>query len=264
MVSGQMSALAAGGVPFPPSVSDFYLPSVVSGAYPWLTKFTLMVWFAVAILIVFFLVAYRKPKLVPTRMQWVAESLYGFTRNTVAKDVIGAEGLRFAPYLSALFLFILVTNVFSIVPFLQISPNAHIAFPAMLAVISWIMFLYLGIRRHGLFGYLKMALVPPAPWYMMPLLIPIEFMQTFIIRPVTLALRLFANMFAGHVLLLVFTLGGFVLLGAQTTFLRPLSVFSWIMAIIMTFFELLVAALQAYVFAILSASYVQGSLESAH
>lgn len=263
MVSGQTSVLA-GGVPFPPSVEDFYLPSLLGGTTAWLTKFTLMVWLAVALLIVFFLVAYRNPKLVPTKWQWVAESMYSFTRNTVAKDVIGAEGLRFAPYLSSLFLFILVTNLFGIIPLLQISPNSHIAFPAVLAFLSYVMFNYLGIRRHGFLKYLKIAVVPPAPWYMWPLLIPIEFFQTFVIRPVTLALRLFANMFAGHILLLVFTLGGFVLLTANTAFLKPLSVVSWVMAIVMTFFELLVAALQAYVFAILSASYVQGALEEGH
>jgi F-type H+-transporting ATPase subunit a len=245
-------------------VEDFNLPSVIGGAGPWLTKFTLLVWFGTALLIVFFLLAYRNPKLVPGRAQWLAESLYGFTRGTVARDVIGSEGLRFAPYLSSLFLFILVMNLFGVIPFIQISPNAHIAFPAMLALISYIMFNYLGIRRHGLGGYLRMAIIPPAPVYMWPLLIPIEFFQTFVIRPFTLALRLFANMFAGHILLLVFTLGGFVLLGANTAFVRPLSVFSWIMAIVMTFFELLVAALQAYVFTILSASYVQGSLADAH
>src|SRR5262249_50303242 len=133
VVSGHASVLAEGGVPgWPPSVHDFYLPSLVPGAGPWLTKFTLMVWLAVAIILIFFLVAYRSPKLVPSRMQWLAESIYGFARNDVAGEVIGhRDGLRFAPYLASLFIFILVTNVFSILPFLQISPNSHIAFPVV-------------------------------------------------------------------------------------------------------------------------------------
>ncbi len=263
-MSGQASVLAGGTeIPWPPSVNDFYLPSIVDGAYPWLTKFTLLVWFAVAIIIVFFLLAYRKPKLVPTRMQWIAESLYGFGRDTVAKEVIGVEGLRFAPYLSTLFIFVLVTNVFGIIPFIQISPNAHIAFPAVLAVISYVLFIYLGFRKHGV-GYLKHALIiPGVPWPMYFLLVPIELFSTFILRPLTLALRLFANMFAGHVILLVFTLGGFVLIQASWGY-SPISLLSWVMAILLTFFELMIAALQAYVFALLSASYVQGAIAEDH
>jgi F-type H+-transporting ATPase subunit a len=220
-----------------------------------------MVWLAVALIIIFFLVAYRRPKLVPGRMQWLAESIYGFGRDTVAREVIGVEGLRFAPYLTTLFCFILVTNVFGVIPFLQISPNSHIAFPMVLAAISYAMFLYLGFRRHGFLGYFKHSLfIPGVPWPMYFLLVPIEFASTFLLRPFTLALRLFANMFAGHVILLVFTLGGFVLISAQTVFLRPISILSWAMAILLTLFELMIAALQAYVFALLTASYVQGSL----
>lgn len=264
MVTGQATVLAE-KLPWPPSVEDFYLPSLVHGTGYWLTKFTLLVWVAAAILIVFFLLAYRRPKIVPTRTQWLAESLYGFGRDTVAREVIGAEGLRFAPYISTLFLFVLVTNIFGIIPFIQVSPNAHIAFPAMLAVISWILYLYVGIRKHGFWGYLKFTLfVPGVPWPMYFLLVPIEFFTTLLLRPFTLALRLFANMFAGHVLLLVFTVGGFVLLSSSAVFVKPISVISWIMAILLTFFELMIAALQAYVFALLTASYVQGSVAEEH
>jgi F0F1-type ATP synthase, subunit a len=265
-VSGHASVFAEGGVPgWPPSVHDFYLPSIIGTAGPWLTKFTLLVWVAVAVILVFFLVAYRDPKLVPTRMQWLAESIYGFARNDVAGEVIGHDGLRFAPYLASLFCFILVTNIFGILPFIQISPNSHIAFPAVLAAISYILFMYLGFRKHGVFGYIKSTLIiPGVPWPMLFLVAPLEFVSTFVLRPFTLALRLFANMFAGHVILLVFTLGGFVLLNAQSLFIKPISLVSWAMAILLTFFELLVAALQAYVFALLTASYVQGALADEH
>src|SRR5204862_6223267 len=99
--------------------------------------------------------------------------------------------------------------------------------------LSYVMFNYLGIRKHGLVRYLKINLVPPAPVGLLPLLIPIEFVSTFVLRPVTLALRLFANMFAGHMLLLVFTLGGFALLNAESLFIRPISVASWLMAIVL-------------------------------
>ncbi len=163
-----------------------------------------------------------------------------------------------------MFCFILVTNIFGIIPLLQVSPNAHIAFPAVLAVLSYVLFNYLGIRKHGFGKYLKMNLIPDAPKPMLVILIPIEFFSTFILRPLTLALRLFANMFAGHMLLLVFTVGGFVLLGSNNILNQGVSLVSFAMAIILTLFEVIVAVLQAYVFAILTASYVQGALADEH
>ena len=262
-MNGQATILADSHIPWPPSLDDFYLPSLIAGTGSWLTKFTLMVWMAVALIIIFFLLAYRNPKLVPGKAQWLAESIYGFGRNTVAHDVIGPQGVRFAPYLTTLFVFILVTNVFGIIPFLQISPNSHIAFPAVLAILTWILYNFVGVRKHGFLRYLKLMTMPPAPWWLMPLLIPLEFISNFLLRPFTLSVRLFANMFAGHFILLVFTLGGFVLFNAGALF-APVSIVSWLMAIVLTFLELLVAALQAYVFAILTAVYVQQSLAEEH
>jgi F-type H+-transporting ATPase subunit a len=171
--------------------------------------------------------------------------------------------VRFAPYLTSLFLFIFGVNLFAILPGFQISPNSHFAFPAMLATISYVLFNYVGIRKHGLGKYLKMAMVPPAPWYILPLLVPIEFASTFLIRPFSLSVRLFANMFAGHMLLLVFTLGGFAMINANGL-LAPVSVLSWLFTIALTFLEFMVIALQAYVFTVLTASYVQGALADEH
>ncbi len=248
---------------FPPTVGEFFPPDLF-GSHGWITKFTLLVWLAVGVLIVFFMVAYRNPKLVPGRGQWMAEMVYGFTRDNIAKEMIGHDGVRFAPYFTVLFSFILLTNLFGIIPFIQISPNSHIAFPIILAVISYVMFNYLGIKRHGFIKYMKISLIPPAPWFILPLLIPIEFFSTFIVRPFTLALRLFANMFAGHMILLVFTLGGFALLNAESVFIKPISLLSWAMAIALTFLEALVIVLQAYVFVVLTSSYVSGALAEEH
>ncbi len=249
-------------LPFPPSVEEFYPPALLD-SFPWFTKFTLLVWVAVGLLIIFFLVAYSNPKIVPTRRQWLAESVYGFNRENVAKDLIGHEGVRFAPYFTTLFCFILLTNLFGIVPGIQVSPNAHIAFPIMLTIITYVLFITVGIRKFGFGRFMKNSLIPPAPWFILWLLVPIEFFSTFIVRPVTLSLRLFANMFAGHMILLVFTLGGFVLLSANVWF-APLSLLSWALAIALTFLEALVAVLQAYVFVILTSSYVQGALAEEH
>ena len=264
-MAGQLSVLAA-EVPFPPTVEDFYLPSIVPwGAHNsyWLTKITALMWVSMALIIIFFLVTYRKPQLVPTKKQWIAESLYGFVRNNIAVDMLGKRGINFAPYLTTLFVFILIMNFWAIVPLAQISPNSHIAFPAILAAISYVMFIYIGMKHHGGLKYFKHALIPPAPWFILPLLIPIEFFSTFLVRPFSLAVRLFANMFAGHMLLLVFTLGGFALINANVWF-APFSVVSWAMSIALTFLEFLVICLQAYVFTVLTASYVQGALADEH
>jgi len=258
-MAGQTIILA--DTPFPPTVEDFFPPSIVpwGGDSNWFTKVTLMLWLSVAILILYFLLSYRKPKLVPTKKQWLAESIYGFVRNNISIDMLGTKnGVRFAPYLATLFCFIFLMNLWGVVPFFQMSPNAHIAFPIVLALITYVMFLYLGFKQHGP-GYLKHALILPAPWFIQPILIPIEFFSTFIVRPFSLAIRLFANMFAGHMLLLVFTLGGFAMINSNVL-LAPVSVLSWAMTIALTFLDFAVIALQAYVFTVLTASYFQGSL----
>jgi F-type H+-transporting ATPase subunit a len=251
-------------VPFPPSVEDFFLPSLAAGY--WVTKFTLMVWLAVAALLVFFLVAYREPKIVPTRTQWLAESVYGFVRDGIARELIGSrEGVRFAAYMTTLFSFILVTNVFGIIPFLQVSPNSHIAFPAVLGILSYFLFVYQGARRHGLGRFIKkMCITPGVPWVIYPILVPIEFVSNLVIRPVTLAVRLFANMFAGHLILLVFTLGGFALFATGNIFLFAVGGVSLAFALVMTLFEFGIALLQAYVFVMLTGFYVGDALAEAH
>lgn len=253
-------------VDFPPEVEEsFFLPSILPwGEHSvWVTKVTVLVWLAVAILIVYFLWSYRNPQLVPSRRQWIAESIYGFARNNIATELIGREGVRFASYFTVLLCFILLTNLFGIIPGIQLSPNSHIAFPAMLAAISYVLFIAVGVRKHGALGYLRHQLVPAAPWFVLPLLVPIEFVSNLIFRPITLALRLFANMFAGHMILLVFTLGGFAMLNANLL-LAPISLLSWLMTVALVGLEALIAILQAYIFVILTASYVQGALAEEH
>jgi F-type H+-transporting ATPase subunit a len=248
-------------------IGDHWPPGTHSFDYGmgWVTKITVLVWIAVAVLIVFFLTTYRNPKIVPTKKQWIAESIYGFARDGIAKDFMGKDGVRFAPYLATLFSFILLTNLFGIIPFAQISPNAHMAFPAVLAVISYVMFVYLGIRKFGFITYFKKSLIPPgAPVWLLPLLIPLEFFSTFIMRPITLAARLWANMFAGHLILLVFTLGGVVLLNSSSFLVKSVSVASFAMAIVMTLFEFIVQILQAYVFTLLTAFFVSEALAEEH
>ncbi|MDG4772806.1 MULTISPECIES: F0F1 ATP synthase subunit A [unclassified Solwaraspora] len=255
---------------FPPGVDAFDFRSLIPGldGTAWaaaFTKITLLLWIAAALVMIFFLVTYRSPKLVPTKGQWLAESVYGMVRDNIARDVIGKDGVRFAPYLTVLFCFILLNNLWGIVPFAQISPMSHIAFPMVLAVISWLMYIGHGIAKWGFVGYIKHSCwVSGAPLWVQPILVPIEFVSNLILRPVTLAVRLFANMFAGHMILLVFVLGGVALFQADSLFIKPIAVLSWGMAIVMTFFEFGIMILQAYVFTLLSATYLQHSLAESH
>ena len=109
-----LPVLAKGGLPWPPSVEDFYLPGL--GGQSYISKITVLLWIGSALIILFFLAAYRRPKLVPTRAQWIAESIYGFARDG-ARDMMGAQnGVRFAPYIACLFCFVLITNFWGIIP----------------------------------------------------------------------------------------------------------------------------------------------------
>ncbi len=266
-LSGAPSAYLA--AEFPPGLNDFdYAPIwdfQLLGVEFAITKLTLLTWLAVVGISVFFLLAVRKPKLVPGRMQWMGVATYGFIRDGMARQVIGDAGVRFAPYLTTLFLFIAVNNIYGIVPLAQISPNAKISLPVVLAIISFVLFNWVGIRQQGAKSYFRNILFPPSvPFWLYPLLTPIEFFSTLVVRPVTLAVRLFANMFAGHLLLLVFTLGGVALLASDNFVFQGISIFSFLLAIALSLFEFAVQLVQAYVFTTLTASYLQGALAHEH
>jgi F-type H+-transporting ATPase subunit a len=251
-----------------PTIEEFYpeplLSFTVLGIDFDFTRITFILFIATAAITILLVVAMRRPGIVPGKLQWLAESGYSVVRDGIARDVVGPKGLPFAPFLGSLFFFILANNAMSIVPFFQISPMSKFAFPLVLAVIVWVLYNYIGIREQGAGKYFKDAAVPPGvPAAALILVTPIELLQVFVIRPFTLAVRLFANMFAGHMLLVVFSLGAVYLLqvGNFSVVFAP---FSLLMAIIMTFFELLVIVLQAYVFTVLTATYLNGSIEPAH
>jgi F-type H+-transporting ATPase subunit a len=251
-----------------PSIAEFYPPPIfefsVLGIDFQITRIILIFWIATAVMLVFLVLAARKASIVPSKLQYIGESGYSLVRDGMARDVIGPKGLPFAPFLASLFFFILFNNFMSIVPFAQISPNSKFAIPLVLAVIVWVLYNYIGIREQGAARYFKDAAIPPGvPIGALILVTPIELLQVFIIRPFTLAVRLFANMFAGHMLLVVFSLGAVYLLGAGG--IMPLfGAASFLMALVMTFFELLVIVLQAYVFVVLTATYLNGAVEPAH
>jgi F-type H+-transporting ATPase subunit a len=199
---------AEGGGFVPPSSNDFIFPSFF-GNNQYFTKPILLIFLSVLLISVFFILASRKAALVPSKLQFAGESIYGFVRNDLAKDIIGPEFMRFVPYLFTLFVFILTNNIFGIVPLLQFPTMSHISFPYVLAIFTFVIFHSIGIRKQGIRKYIKdIMFMPGVPKAAYILLTPIEIATYLVTRPLTLALRLFANMFAGHLLLLVFILGG--------------------------------------------------------
>ncbi|MFD7653754.1 F0F1 ATP synthase subunit A [Actinosynnema sp. NPDC059797] len=248
----------------PPGAVDMFPPPIFGDV----TKPMVLVVLSVVIISTFFLVTSRNLKLVPSRWQFAAESVYDFGRNTVAREQIGANDFRpFVPFIVSIFCFVLVNNIFGIVPLVQFPTMAHIGFPAAVALLLvFPLYHYVGIRRHGLVGYLRnQFVIPDVPkpvlWL---LLIPTEVILKFFFDPVNLAIRVFAAMFAGHMLVMVFTLSGEFLLLEAGPLLKPVSVVSFALAIGITMLEALIQVLQAYIFATLSAHYIGRALAAHH
>ncbi len=182
----------------------------------------------------------------------------------MARDLIGSkEFLRFVPLLFSLFVLILVNNFFGVMPPFSYPTMARIGFPIALSLIVWVTFHVVGMRKHGFIGYWK-SLVPSGLGVGMTIAIfPLELITDLFTRPVTLALRLFGNMFAGHILLVLFITGGWYLL-TSGGFLAIAGAVTWVFAFVMFLFEMLVEFLQAYVFTLLSALYIAGAVADEH
>ena len=247
----------------PPSAAYFEFQPIFGNSI-YFTKPVFMVFLSVLVISVFFITSARKAAIVPSRMQFAGESVYGFVRKTIGEEVIGPEFMRFMPFLFSLFTFVLVNNWFGIVPMLQFPTFSRVGFAYALAIITYLVYHFVGVKRQGLGHYLKgIAFMPGVPKPIYVLLTPIELATFFVVRPFTLGLRLFANMFAGHLLLLVFILGGEHL--AQGVLgLKLVSPFAFTMGIALTFFEFMVQCLQAYIFTLLTALYIAGSLADEH
>ena len=216
-------------------------------------------------IVVVFWLGTRRMKIVPGRGQTVMEFLLGFIQSNIAEGNLGKkEGARFLPLLTSIFVIVLGMNITGIIPGINLAGTAVIGLPLVLALVSYVTFIYAGIKKHG-GGFFKTSLFPsgvPAALYV--IVTPMEFLSTFILRPVTLALRLLMNMIAGHMLLVLcfsatqfffFTAGGLYSLFGIGTFA---------FGFIFTVFEILVGVLQAYVFTFLTAAYIQLALADDH
>jgi F-type H+-transporting ATPase subunit a len=266
---------AEGGFQVPPLEHLFEFPAFLfEDTLFALNRTGLLYLMAAGIVCALMLAAFRAPQLVPGKFQAAMESVVGFVRDNIVLEVMGPDGLRFVPFLTSLFLFIFVNNFYEITPFVQFPSTGRMAVPAFLALTTWFVFILVGIKSQGA-AYFKNTLVPSGvPWPILILIIPIELVSTFIVRPLTLAVRLFANMMAGHILLAI----AFI---AANTFLIdfhawpftffPQGIGGGVIGLLalaagplLVAFELLVGALQAYIFTILTAVYISGALHPDH
>lgn len=259
--------LVEGGDPVfsPPTVEhSFFWSKLGDGTIIASVKAMVLLVLGVVLIIGFFVAASRKTAVVPGKLQYTGESIYGFVRNGIAIEVLGHNGRKWAGFLATLFVFILVMNLWELIPFAQLPVTSHFAIPVVLAAMIWIIYNFVGIKKHGLIGYLKLScVIPGIPPAMHILLVPIEFLSNIILRPFTLSVRLFANLFAGHMLVGVAATG--LLFQLESGGINyAIAVLPAIASIGLVFFELLVCALQAYVFTLLAAIYLESSLADSH
>ena len=217
-------------------------------------------------IVVFLIAGSKDGSKAPTGVRNVAEASVEFIENGIVMETMGKDGLGWTPFLLSLFIFIYLCNVPGIIPLIQMPATARIALPMFLALLVWVIFIGVGFKHQGL-GYIKSTLFPPGvPWPLYILVTPIEFISTILVRPFSLTVRLFANMLAGHILLVTFALLTHSLVTAQTKqlLLVPMSILPFFMLVFLTAFEVLVAFLQAYIFTILTAVYIGGAAHPEH
>lgn len=223
----------------------------------------LIAWLMTAIVMIVFLVGLSKPKIVPGKLQAFLEMIIEFNR-TIAMEIIGPKGAKFVPLLTTFFVSIFALNVAKITPFLLLPPTSRAAWPLFLAMISWTVYVGVGIKEQGLIGYFGgLAFPPGVPKPLYVILTPIELVSALILRPFTLAVRLFANMVAGHILVVITLVTIHIFL--------PSFPFGWMVGVaalvaspLVFGFELFIIALQAYIFTMLTAVYISSSMEAHH
>ncbi len=269
VASGGLDCHLMSGCGFPaPGAEIFQFEAVLTftiGSLEFnISKITILLFLCVILILGFFIYAFRSPKLVPKGAQNVGEMGYLFIRDGIARDTIGKDGDKFVPFLFSFFFLVWLSNFMGIVPFAQIPVTSIFAIPVAFAIIVYITWVPIGIYKQGLGGFFKNMMFPPGvPKVMYVLLAPLELLSNLIVRPATHAIRLFANMFAGHLLIATFSVAAFYLLSASLIGILG-SAASFTVAVALTGFEALIQALQAYIFTLLAAVYIGGALHAEH
>lgn len=268
MIALALPAAPAEGGFKAPGLEDMHLPEII----PWgadygsgFGKQMLLVILSVVLISWFFMATSRRGKIVPGKFQFLGEVSYNFVRNSVGKDIIGEKDFKpYVPLLMSLFFFILVNNLFGVVPIFQLPTTSHVGTAYALAGIVYVYWIFLGFKKHGI-AYLKLSVVPSGvPKAILPLIIVIEIISNFFVRPLTHSLRLFATMLSGHLIVMLAAAGTSFMLVEGGAFLKGLGVLTFAGGVAMGLFEVLIMALQAYVFVLLTAIYIQGSLVEEH
>jgi F-type H+-transporting ATPase subunit a len=261
---------------FAPGVASFcsrpLFPSL-GADYGWLNNQLFQAVLGTILVIGFWLWVAHGHKVVPGKRQFFGELAYNFVRNGIARDLLGHDYRKFVPYLVALFSFILVNNLFGQFFLLMFPTFSKIGYAWGLAGLTFILYNAVGIQKHGFFKYVKNNVLPAGvPKAMWILIIPLEFLSNFVIRPITLALRLFANLFGGHLVVLVFVVGGSLLLtwtsgplgGKPAWLLQTAGGFALVFSLAIFALEIFVSVMQAYIFTVLTAQYVATALADEH
>jgi F-type H+-transporting ATPase subunit a len=256
------NAAAQGGASMPDPIHQFEISRIfgqwkLGGLDVSFTNSSLFMVLAVGSIVGFFFLATRHPSLIPSRLQAVAETAYEFVANLV-REAAGEEAMPYFPFVFSLFIFIFACNMLGMIPG-SFTVTSHLAVTAALALLVFVSVIIIGFLKNG-FGFLKLFVPSGVPLYILPVVSLIEVIS-FFSRPLSHSIRLFANMFAGHVALKIF--GGFIvmLLGAGAWALAPLP---FMAAVGLTALELLVAFLQAYVFTMLTCMYLSDALHPGH
>jgi F-type H+-transporting ATPase subunit a len=243
-------------------LQDFdFKPIFTVGSFGFTKPMLIGVLCAIAV-IVFFWAAFARPKLVPRGVQNIGEIAILAVRDQILRPALGRRGDSYLPLLVSLFFFIWVMNLMELIPFFQFPAMSRIGFVWPLVAVVYLLYWYLGFRNQGVWGYFRTMIPPGVPFFILPILIPVEFARFVIVQPFTLGVRLFANMFAGHLLLTIFYLATWYMLSLSIGLLYAVG--SAVMVVFVFLLELLVDLLQAFIFTTLTATYIADSLERAH
>ena len=208
-----------------------------------------------------FLLAGSQKTLVPTGVRNVAEGVVEFVEKQIILPAMGPDGLPFLPLLLSFFLFVFFGNITEVIPFFQMPANARMGGPLVIALISWATFIAVGVKHNGIKYIADIAWPPGVPTALKPLVGFIELLSTFVLRPFSHAVRLFANLLAGHILLVTFAV---LSISVATGIFFILQIFTFGGLVAFTAFEIFVSLIQAFVFTILAAVYIGGALHPAH
>jgi F-type H+-transporting ATPase subunit a len=213
------------------------------------TNSSLAMVITIAVITLFLTLSVNTRSIIPSRVQLISELSYGFIAQLL-KDTVGEQGRKYFPFVFTIFMFVLIGNMVGMIPY-SFTFTSHIIVTFALAAVVFVGVTILGFAKHGM-HFFSFFVIPGLPWYMLPLLIPIEVIS-YLSRPISLSVRLFANMLAGHTLIKVFAM--FVITMPFYSGVLPLA-----FIVALTGLEILIAFLQAYVFAILTCLYINDAL----